>query len=92
KVDGQGVQTTIDWKLQQAAYRVIKQAVIDHSAKSGSAVIMDPTTGDILAMANYPSFEPALEANTVIDKQRRFGANAAVESRLEPGSVMKVLT
>ena len=86
RVDGQNLTLTIDSDLQDYAAKAIKDAVQDHKAENGSAIVMDPHTGDILAMANYPSFDP----NGHIEGE--FGYNPAYMAQLEPGSTFKILT
>ena len=56
--EGGDVALSIDSKLQFIAFREIKQAVIDHKAKSGSVVVLDAKSGEVLALANWPAFNP----------------------------------
>jgi cell division protein FtsI (penicillin-binding protein 3) len=86
RIDGKDVVLTIDSDLQDAAAQAIRKAVDKHQADSGTAIIMDQLTGDILAMANWPSFDP----NGQIPGE--FGSNPAYMAQLEPGSTFKVLT
>jgi cell division protein FtsI/penicillin-binding protein 2 len=85
KVDGKDITLTIDSELQAAAAQSVKKAVVEHSAVNGAAIVIDPKTGDILAMANYPTFDPNTNAN-------QNGVNAAYQAQLEPGSMFKILT
>ena len=55
---GENLRLSIDLRVQYAAYRALKAAVKKHNAKSGSVVVLDVTTGEVLAMANQPSFNP----------------------------------
>ncbi|MFA0350875.1 peptidoglycan glycosyltransferase FtsI, partial [Vibrio sp. 10N.222.55.C6] len=54
--EGKPLELTIDQRLQAIAYRAIKQAVADHKATSGSAILLDVKTGAVLAMVNAPSY------------------------------------
>lgn len=83
--DGDDVQLTIDSKIQAIAYQRVAEAVQKHNAKAGSVVVLDAQTGEILAMANYPSYIPE-------DVHDRSGAqlrNRAVTDVFEPGSTVK---
>jgi cell division protein FtsI/penicillin-binding protein 2 len=86
RVDGKNITLTIDSDLQDYAAKAIKDAVVEHKAENGSAIVVDPHTGDILAMANYPSFDP----NGHIEGE--FGYNPVYMAQLEPGSTFKILT
>ncbi len=86
KVDGQTVMLTIDSELQEIAAQAIKKAVEEHQAENGTAIVITPGEGDILAMANWPSFDP----NGHIPGQ--FGYNPSFMAQLEPGSTFKILT
>jgi cell division protein FtsI/penicillin-binding protein 2 len=86
RVDGRNIQLTIDSDLQAYASKAIQKAVEEHEALNGAALVMDPKTGDILAMANWPSFDP----NGSVPS--KFGYNVAYMAKLEPGSTFKILT
>ncbi len=85
---GKDIALSVDLRLQYLAYRELKAAVQAHGAKSGSVVMLDAKTGEVLAMANQPSFNPndrsRLRANTL--------RNRAITDQFEPGSTMKPLT
>jgi cell division protein FtsI (penicillin-binding protein 3) len=83
--DGSDVQLTIDSKLQAIAYQRIRDAVEQFHAKAGSVVVLDAQTGEILAMANYPSYTPE-ERHNLTGGQLR---NRAVTDVFEPGSTVK---
>ena len=83
-VPGQGLQLTIDRRLQYLAYRELKSTVLEHGAASGSVVILDVDSGEILAMVNQPSYNPNHNEHDP-DGLR----NRAVTDVIEPGSVMK---
>jgi cell division protein FtsI (penicillin-binding protein 3) len=85
---GQDLILSIDRRIQYLAYRELKSAVLEHNASSGSLVMIDVPTGEILAMVNQPSYNPNARA-------RGDGANLrnrAVTDVFEPGSVMKTFT
>jgi cell division protein FtsI (penicillin-binding protein 3) len=86
---GQDIRLTIDARIQFVAEREVKKMVLAHHAKWGSAVAMDPHTGDILALANYPTFDPNSPPKKEDLKTRE---NLAVTAPFEPGSVFKVIT
>jgi cell division protein FtsI (penicillin-binding protein 3) len=81
---------TIDERLQFVAERELAAAVEAHHAQTGSVVVMNPQTGDILALASYPTYDPNIppvEGDNPISRQ-----NHAVSVPFEPGSVFKVIT
>jgi cell division protein FtsI (penicillin-binding protein 3) len=83
---GNDLTLSLDSRLQYLAYKAVKAAVEQHRAVSGSAVVLDVRTGEILAMVNDPSFNPnAREQN----KQRTYYRNLAATDAFEPGSVLK---
>lgn len=85
---GQDVTLTIDAVIQHATEQALEQAVQQSSAQSGVAIVMQPRTGEILAMANMPRFDPNA-FTTASEQQRR---NRAVRDLYEPGSVFKIVT
>lgn len=87
-VDGQDLQLSIDSKMQFVAYQKLRDAVIANKAVAGSVVMLDAVTGEVLAMANYPSYIPDNRQN-VTNSQLR---NIALTDTFEPGSVMKAFT
>lgn len=86
---GQDVILSIDRRIQYLAYRELKAAVKKHQAKSGSAVVLDAKTGEILAMVNQPAFNPN-------DRKELLGGshlrNRALTDVFEPGSTIKPFT
>jgi cell division protein FtsI (penicillin-binding protein 3) len=86
---GASVQLTIDEVLQFIAERELRAGVAEHRARGGTAIIMDPWTGEILAMANEPTFNPNAFA-AVEDKELL--KNRAVQDIYEPGSTFKIVT
>ncbi len=84
-VDGKDMQLSIDSKVQFFAYQKLRDAVQEHKAKAGSVVVLDVQTGEILALANYPSYQPDKRANISPAQMR----NRALTDTFEPGSTMK---
>jgi cell division protein FtsI (penicillin-binding protein 3) len=82
---GRDLQLTLDRRLQYLAFRELKTAVLEFQARSGSVVIMDVQTGEVLAMVNFPSYNPNSSERGASDGLR----NRAVTDVLEPGSVIK---
>ena len=85
---GAGIELTIDQYLQYIAERELRIGVEENRAAGGSAVIMDPRTGEILALANWPTFNPNVFARAE-DEARR---NRAIQNLYEPGSTFKIVT
>jgi cell division protein FtsI (penicillin-binding protein 3) len=84
-VDGQDLQLSIDNKVQFFAYQKLREAVLEHKAKAGSVVVMDAQSGELLALANYPSYSPDKRVNLTGEQLR----NRALTDTFEPGSTMK---
>ena len=87
-VDGKDLQLSIDSKMQFVAYQKVRDAVIANKAVAGSVVMLDAITGEVLAMANYPSYVPDKRQNMTGNQLR----NRALTDTFEPGSVMKAFT
>jgi len=85
---GKDLTSSIDMRLQYIAYRSLSRAIKYHAAKSGSAVMLDVKTGEILAMVNQPSYNPNQPKN-MGPAQRR---NRALTDVFEPGSAVKPFT
>ncbi len=87
-VDGQDIHLSIDSKIQFFAYQKLREAVQHHKARAGSAVVLDAQTGEALALASYPSYDP--------ENRRGLSSTAlqhpALSAAFEPGSVMKPVT
>ncbi len=92
KKDGQDVTLTIDRDLQTIAASAVRSAVQKNRAEYGVALVYDPKSGDILAMANWPSFTPATQDSSAADMTLNSGFNPNIMAGLEPGSIFKVLT
>ncbi len=86
---GSNITLTLDAGMQRQLQQVLAQQIPGAKAISGSALIMDPNTGAIKAMANYPSYNPA-DYSDVTDSS--VFTNATVATPIEPGSIMKTLT
>jgi cell division protein FtsI (penicillin-binding protein 3) len=87
-VDGKDLQLSIDSKVQFFAYQKLRDAVIANKAKAGSVVVLDSSTGEVLALANYPSYNPDRRQNLTGEQLR----NRALTDTFEPGSTMKPIT
>jgi cell division protein FtsI (penicillin-binding protein 3) len=84
-VNGRDIDLSVDSKVQFFAYQRVRDAVAEHKAKAGSVVVLDVQTGEVLALANYPSYNPG-------DRKNLSGAqlrNRALTDIFEPGSTMK---
>jgi cell division protein FtsI (penicillin-binding protein 3) len=85
---GDGLELTIDEYLQYIAERELRAGVDENHAAGGTALIMQPQTGEILALANWPTFNPNAFADSDADARR----NRGVQDTYEPGSTFKVVT
>lgn len=85
---GKNLVLTIDKNMQEIVEKSLKDGVAEFSAKSASAVVVDPYTGEILAMASYPTFDP----NSKTQGIGRMSKNEIVALAYEPGSTFKVIT
>ncbi len=86
--DGKDVVLAIDSKIQYVAYSQLKSAVIEHKAKAGGVVVLDARSGEILALANWPTYNPN-NRSSLSGAQLR---NRAVTDTFEPGSTLKPFT
>jgi len=84
-VDGEDLQLSIDSKVQFFAYQKLREAVLEHKAKASSVVVLDAQSGEVLALANYPSYSPDKRVNLSGEQLR----NRALTDTFEPGSTMK---
>ena len=84
-VDGRDIELSIDSKVQFFAYQRIRDAVAENRAVAGSVVVLDAQTGEVLALANYPSYTPNDRRNLTGAQLR----NRALTDTFEPGSTMK---
>ena len=85
---GLSLELSIDSFIQHVAERELRDAVREHDAEGGSVVVLDPRTGDILALANEPTFNPNAWAGSPSDARR----NRATQDVYEPGSTFKIVT
>ncbi len=83
--DGSDIALSVDAKIQFFAYQRVREAVAEHKAKAGSVVVLDVQTGEILALANYPSYDPGERGKRTGEQLR----NRALTDVFEPGSTMK---
>ena len=83
--DGHDIQLSIDSKIQFFAYQKLREAVLENKAKAGGVVVLDARSGELLALANYPSYQPDKRANLSGEQLR----NRALTDTFEPGSTMK---
>lgn len=82
---GNNLQLSIDRRIQYFAYHALEETVKKHQAESGSIVVLDSTNGEVLAITNYPSYNPNARNRFTPDHYR----NRAITDAFEPGSVMK---
>lgn len=87
--DGDNIVTTLDLSMQAQMEQILQQEYQKTKSQGLSALILDPNTGQIKAMANYPTYDPANYQN--VSDPNTF-QNAAVSNAIEPGSIMKTLT
>lgn len=93
-IDGRDVILTVDENIQYFAEKAASQALKDNDAKAVSVIVMDPKTGEILAMANKPDYDPnnPWPANLSDEETQKMWRNRAVSDAYEPGSIFKVVT
>ena len=85
---GRNLALSIDLKIQYLAYRELEKAVAAHKAKAGSVVVLDAKTGEILALANLPTYNPNNRVRLTVARMR----NRAITDIFEPGSTLKPFT
>ena len=89
-LDGMDLILTIDRTIQYIAERELERSVIEHKADGGTVIVMNPKTGEILAMANHPTFDPNRYAEAA--RTPELLTNPAITFAYEPGSTFKVIT
>ncbi len=85
---GRDVELSIDTRVQDLAFAAVRDAVKEHKAKAGAAVVLDVVTGEVLALANWPTYNPN-QRKGVVSQQMR---NRALVDTYEPGSIFKPFT
>jgi cell division protein FtsI (penicillin-binding protein 3) len=85
---GSDIMLSLDSNLQHIAYRELENTVKQHQAKSGAVVVLDARSGEVLALANYPGYNPNNRGNTTSKEMR----NRAITDLFEPGSTLKPFT
>ena len=99
-INGKDITLTIDERLQNIADKYAEKALLDNKAKSTTIIMMDPKTGEVLALANKPDFNPncpyegyeKFDGKTKFDKLQQMWRNFAVSNAFESGSIFKVIT
>jgi len=86
-IPGNDVSLTIDYRVQYELEKLLSKSVVENNCWSGRAMVMDPHTGEVYAMASYPTYNPN---DKVVDIEAR--QNLVIQSAIEPGSVFKVFT
>ena len=87
-VNGKDLVLTLDETIQYIAEKELKKAVLESQAEWGTVIISDPSTGDILAMTNYPTYD----LNQLPDPPTKLDRNKAVHHTYDPGSTFKIVT
>lgn len=94
-IDGEHIYLTIDRSIQYIIEKKIKEGVEKYGAKSGQIIVMDPKSGEILGMANFPNFDPYNPFREKLEKNENFKSeviNKNISDNFEPGSVIKPIT
>ncbi len=89
---GATLELTIDKHIQYIAERELERGVRERKADAGAVVVLDPYTGDILAMANWPTFNPNILPNIFSDSEESARRNRSIQDIYEPGSTFKIVT
>lgn len=90
--NGSDINLTVDYNIQFAAEKLIKSAVDDLEAESGQIIVIDPNSGRIMAMADYPNFDPNQYSEYAKEGNLGIFQNSATQKIFEPGSVLKPIT
>mgnify|MGYP003797065855 CR=1 FL=1 len=87
-IDGKNIALTIDANLQSIVEYELMKGIESTRSDAGSVIIMDPNTGEVLAMASYPTFNPNISS----ERLSEFVRNRAITDEYEPGSIFKLIT
>ncbi|MBO4323721.1 MAG: stage V sporulation protein D [Clostridia bacterium] len=90
--DGLNVKLTIDYEIQQICESVMAEAVDEYSPKSASAIVLEPSSGKILAISQAPSFDLNAVPRDDLETLNKLGRSAIISDSYEPGSTFKILT
>lgn len=90
--NGSDLVLTIDQYVQYYTEKALERGLVEYKAKSISAIIMDPKTGEILAMASKPDFDPNNPVKGSVEESMKLWKNRTVNYNFEPGSILKVIT
>jgi stage V sporulation protein D (sporulation-specific penicillin-binding protein) len=90
--NGNDLELTIDESVQYFVEKGLEKGLVDYKAKRISAIVMDPKTGEILAMANKPDYDPNNPISGSVAESMQKWRNNTVNDNFEPGSVLKVIT
>ncbi len=91
-INGMTVSLTIDFNIQSFAEKIVKDAMVDFSAKGANCLVMNPKTGEILAMAQAPTFDLNNIPRDNLDELYSMAKNSMISNVYEPGSTFKILT
>ena len=86
--DGNNIYLTINEAIQYSAERELVTAANKFNAEGGTIIVMQPETGNIISMANYPTYDP----NNFSDYNKKYWRNRAITDNYEPGSTFKIIT
>lgn len=91
-IDGLNLQLTIDFKIQQAVEEIMQECYLTNAAKSATAVVLNPQTGEIIAMTTKPSFNLNDVPRDDVSTLMQMAKNVAISDVYEPGSTFKIIT
>ncbi len=87
-IDGASLELTIDYNIQFMTEKILKKGIEEYDAEGGEIIIMDPNSGAIIAMSQFPSFDPNNYKNESIENFQ----NSSIQKIFEPGSIFKPIT
>jgi cell division protein FtsI/penicillin-binding protein 2 len=91
-INGDSIVLTLDRSVQYTIEKRLKEGVLKYGATSGQVIVMNPVTGDILGMANFPSYDPYDPYKEFLDEEKKIKSeirNKSISDNIEPGSVIK---